>query len=121
MLYSLVDGEDGQITGAAEPSGGVERAEVAQHRDRPVRIPHDAIDEVGPGQHELVLRHTLALVTEQRVRLVTEQCVYVCGHGGMPPSVGRLVGAGQVSLLILACARSGRFATVRPRFERCGT
>ena len=73
VLDALVDREDRHVPGAAEPAVAVELLEVAQHLDRAVAAGPDPVDEVGPGQVQVVLGDALGDVVEQRVGVVAEQ------------------------------------------------
>ena len=50
MLDALIDGQDREIAGSAEPPVRVQRLEAAQHARRPITLGPDPIDEVGTGQ-----------------------------------------------------------------------
>ena len=80
MLDALVDRQDRQVAGAAEPAVVEHLLQVAQHGDRPVALHKDAVDVVGPGEVELAALDCLALVAEQEVGLVPEHLADVDPH-----------------------------------------
>jgi len=59
--------------------------QVAQDRHRPVTLDEDPVDEVRPGERELVSLDRLALVAEQGVSLVPERLADVDSHDVVPP------------------------------------
>ena len=56
----------------------VERAEVAQHRRRPVGVPEHAVEEVRAREDQALGRERLRLVAEEGVGLVAEQFLSPC-------------------------------------------
>jgi hypothetical protein len=77
MLDSLVDGKDRQIPGSTEPPGVEHGLQIAEHRDRTVRLDCDPVDEVRSREVEIVPRHPLALVADQSLGVVAEQVVQI--------------------------------------------
>ncbi len=82
MLDALVDGEDGQVAGAAEAPGVEHLLDRAQHLRLPVGGGEDAVDEVASGQVEQILRDGLAGVVEERVGVGAEEVGDVRRGGG---------------------------------------
>ena len=73
VLDALVDGEDRHVARAGQSARVVERAEVAEHGRRAVRVPEDVVDHVGPGEGQQVGREGGGGVAQQRVGFVTQE------------------------------------------------
>ena len=73
MLDSLVDREDRDVAGAGEAAAVEEETEVAEHLGVAVGLTEDAVDEVGAGKDEVLLRDAGRLVVEQGVGVGAEQ------------------------------------------------
>jgi len=73
VLDALVDGQDRNIAGACEAAGVVDPLEIVQNALVPVGVGENAIDEVRPGQVELVLRDGFRSVFEKVVGFVAER------------------------------------------------
>ena len=82
VLDALVDRQDRDVAGAAQAAGVEDRLEVAQHRGRPVGLRHDAIDEVGPGQVQVLLVEALRFVAQKGFGLGTQELVGLGGSCG---------------------------------------
>jgi hypothetical protein len=73
VLDALVDGQDRNIAGACEAARVVDPLEIVQNALVPVGVGENAIDEVWPGQVELVLRDGFRSVFEKVVGFVAER------------------------------------------------
>ena len=65
VLDALVDWQDGKVAGARQSPVGEDRFQAAQHARRAVAVLPDPVDEVRPGQMQLLFRNRVALVLEQ--------------------------------------------------------
>ena len=88
VLDALVDGEDGEVAGAAEPAVGVDGGQVADDGDGAVARQEDPVDVVGAGEGELVGGDPLALVGEEILGVVSEELLDIGGHGAEPNARG---------------------------------
>ena len=72
VLDALVDRQNREVAGAGEAAAIEQRLQAGQHARRPIGSAVDALDVVGPGQMQLLLRNRLALVPQQRRRVGAE-------------------------------------------------
>jgi len=72
VLNALIDGQDGEVAGAAEAAVVEDLLHRPQNPWTTIRVLPDAVDEVGAGKVKLVLRNRVAFVIEQVLGLVTE-------------------------------------------------
>ncbi len=73
MLDALVDRQDRQVAGAAEPAVVEDPLQVDQHARLAVGDPPDAVDVLGTGKVQLIAADAAAGVLEQAGGLVAEQ------------------------------------------------
>ena len=87
VLDPLVDREDGDVAGPAEPSVVEQRAEVAQHRRAAVAVGEDPVEVVGPRKHQVLRGEGLGRVAEEGVRILAEERVEIeaRAHGASLP------------------------------------
>jgi predicted regulator of Ras-like GTPase activity (Roadblock/LC7/MglB family) len=61
VLDALIDGEDGDISGAAEAAGVEDVLEIAQDAGGAVGGGEDAVDEIGAGEVEQIALDALGV------------------------------------------------------------
>ena len=69
MFDALIHGENGEIASASQTAAIVERLEIADDRERTIRLEPDTIDEVRPGQMQSIPRDGADGVVEERARI----------------------------------------------------
>ena len=87
VLDTLVDREDGEVSGAPEAAVVVQRAETAQHRWAAVGVGKHVINEVGTRGRQQFLRERRGDVVQQRGGFFTEERRNI--HGSRLPSALR--------------------------------
>ena len=80
MLDPLVYGKDGQIAGSGQAAGVVHGSQVAEDRRGPVRLDEDAVQVIGAGEEQVLGSERLGGMSEQRLRLVTEDLFEIHGR-----------------------------------------
>jgi hypothetical protein len=96
VLDPLVDRQDADVARTRQATAVTQPLEVAQHVRRAVGVEHDAVDEVRPGEVQLVRRDRLAAVREQVLGVVAEQLLQArggdaCGRHGCHPVLSSLL------------------------------